>query len=100
MYKNYVKENFIIGDSNDAAIQSVDVTLNSEETQNNPLVLYGASGTGKTHFAHIAAIELRRIGKTVYQMSAMEFIDRLVFAMSNQTEDEFRQEMIECDVCR
>ena len=98
MYKNYVKEKFVIGDSNNAAIQSVDVTLNSEETQNNPLVLYGASGTGKTHFAHIAAIELRRIGKTVYQMSAMEFIDRLVFAMSNQTEDEFRQEMIECDV--
>lgn len=98
MYKNYVKENFVVGDSNDAAIRSVDVTVNSVETQNNPLLLYGKSGTGKTHFANMIAIELRRIGKSVFQMSAMEFIDRLVFAMSNQSEDEFRQEMVECDV--
>ena len=74
------------------------ITLNSEETINNPLVIYGKSGTGKTHFAHIAASELRRVGKSVFQMSAMEFIDRLVFALSNQTEDEFRQDLVECDV--
>ena len=98
MYKNYVKENFVIGDSNNAAINSIDITLNSEETINNPLVIYGKSGTGKTHFAHIAASELRRVGKSVFQMSAMEFIDRLVFALSNQTEDEFRQDLVECDV--
>ena len=98
MYKNYVKENFVIGDSNNAAINSIDITLNSEETINNPLVIYGKSGTGKTHFAHIVATELRRIGKSVFQMSAMEFIDRLVFALSNQTEDEFRQDLMECDI--
>ena len=98
MYKNYVKENFVIGNSNNAAINSIDITVNSEETINNPLVIYGKSGTGKTHFAHIVANELRRIGKSVYQMSAMEFIDRLIFAMSNQNEDEFRQDLVECDV--
>lgn len=98
MYQNYNKENFVIGNSNNAAIKSIDITVNSEEAINNPLVLYGKSGTGKTHFAHIVANELRRIGKSVYQMSAMEFIDRLIFAMSNQNEDEFRQDLVECDV--
>ena len=98
MYKNYVEEYFVAGNSNRAAIRSIEVTVNSEETPNNPLILYGASGSGKTHLANMFAIELRRIGKSVFQMSAMEFIDRLVFALSNQCEDEFRQEMMDCDV--
>lgn len=98
MYKNYAKDNFVIGNSNNAAINSIDITVNSEKTINNPLILYGKSGTGKTHFVHIVANELRRIGKSVYQMTAMEFIDRLIFAMSNQNEDEFRQDLVECDV--
>ena len=44
MYKNYVEEYFVAGNSNRAAIRSIEVTVNSEETPNNPLILYGASG--------------------------------------------------------
>ena len=98
MYKNYVKDNFVIGDSNRTAVRSIEITVNSEETKNNPLILYGEPGTGKTHLANMFAIALTQIGKSVIQFSAIEFIDRFIIALSNQTEDEFRQDLVECDV--
>ena len=98
VYQNYTKNNFIIGDKNKAAIRSFESTISDLETQNNPFILYGASGSGKTHLAHAFTEELRNADKSVFHLSAMDFLDRLVFALSNQSEDEFRQEMVECDI--
>lgn len=98
VYQNYAKDNFIIGDSNRAATRSFESTMRNLGVQNNPLILYGASGSGKTHLAHSFTEELRNADKSVFHLSAMDFLDRLVFALSNQNEDEFRQEMVECDI--
>ena len=98
VYQNYSKNNFIIGDSNRMAVKSIEATISNLGTQNNPFILYGASGSGKTHLAHAFTEELRNTDKSVFHLSAMDFLDRLVFALSNQCEDEFRQEMVECDV--
>ena len=98
VYQNYTKDNFITGDSNRMAVKSIEATVSNLRTQNNPFILYGASGSGKTHLAHAFTEELRNTDKSVFHLSAMDFLDRLVFALSNQSEDEFRQEMVECDV--
>ncbi len=96
--QNLNKDKFVNGDSNLAAVKSIEATKRNLGMLNNPLIIYGVSGTGKTHLAQELAEEMRSENNSVLHLSAMEFIDRLVLALSNQTEDDFRQEMVECDL--
>lgn len=96
--KHYAKDNFVLGKSNLTAARALESTMRNLGKQNNPLTLYGASGTGKTHLARAFTDEVRSADNSVIHLSAMEFIDRLVFALSNQTEDEFRNNLIDCDL--
>lgn len=50
---NYQFQNFIIGESNLGATNAAkSVAENPTKTRYNPLLIYGASGLGKTHLAH------------------------------------------------
>lgn len=96
--KHYAKDDLVLGESNLTAARVLESTMRNLGKQNNPLTLYGASGTGKTHFARAFTDEVRNADNSVIHLSAMEFIDQLVFALSNQTEDEFRNNLIDCDL--
>ena len=96
--KHYAKDNFVLGESNLSAARALESTMRNLGKQNNPLTLYGASGTGKTHLARAFTNEVRNADNSVIHLSAMEFIDRLIFALSNQTEDEFRNYLVDCDL--
>lgn len=94
MYQHYTKENFIIGKSNIKAWEVCEAALSNSKAQQNPTILYGMTGSGKTHLAHIAISQ----ANDAVQLSAMDFIDGLVTALSNQAEDEFRHRLINYDV--
>lgn len=50
---NYQFHNFIVGESNQGAANAAkSVAENPLKTRYNPLLIYGASGLGKTHLAH------------------------------------------------
>jgi len=50
---NYQFQNFIIGESNQGAANvAKSVAENPTKTRYNPLLIYGATGLGKTHLAH------------------------------------------------
>lgn len=94
----YTKSNFVLGNSNNSAARALESTVRNLGKQNNPLTLYGVSGTGKTHLVRAFTDEVRNADNSVIHLSAMEFIDRLIFALSNQTEDEFRNYLVDCDL--
>ena len=98
MYKTYTLDNLVIGKSNHIAFRSIENSLTNMGVQNNPLTLYGASGSGKTYLAHIWVKHVVQARQSAIHLSAMEFIDQYVFALSNQTEDEFRNDIIKCDL--
>lgn len=98
MYKTYTLDNLVIGKSNHIAFRSIENSLTNMGVQNNPLTLYGASGSGKTYLAHIWMKHVVQARQSAIHLSAMEFIDQYVFALSNQTEDEFRNDIIKCDL--
>lgn len=98
MYQKYDKENYIIGNSNINAWNAGEAAINNLGIQSNPLIFYGASGSGKTHLSRILLNQAKKDGRTVSHLSAMEFIDNLVTALFKQAEDDFRHELLDYDV--
>ena len=98
MYQKYNKENYIIGNSNINAWNAGEAAIKNLGIQSNPLVFYGASGSGKTHLSRILLNQAKKDGRTVSHLSAMEFIDNLVTALFKQAEDDFRHELLDYDV--
>lgn len=98
MYQKYNKENYIIGNSNINAWNAGEAAIKNLGVQYNPLVFYGASGSGKTHLSHVLLNQAKKDGRTVAHLSAMDFIDDLVTALFKQAEEDFRHELIDYDV--
>jgi chromosomal replication initiator protein len=86
------QRHFLAGPENrlvDVAVRSV---LEEPETGYNPLVLYGPSGTGKSHIARgLAAVwKARHHRDRVVCVTAVEFAQELAEAIESQAVEEFR----------
>ena len=94
----YVFENFVEGRSNQLARAAAwQASQSPGERTHNPLLLYGASGLGKTHLMVAAGNELlaRNPGAKVLYLRAREFMDGFTKALYDPTAggtDAFRKQ--------
>ena len=111
MYANYTFENFVEGSCNSLAYKAcVSVVENPGDRAMNPLLIYGASGLGKTHLLHAVAAklrserpELRIVYRQAYDflrdtMSIIEAGQAKQWEKQTECKEKFRQLYSECDV--
>ncbi len=98
---NYTFDNFVVGPSNDMAhAAAVAVAKNPVFNEFNPLVLYGASGVGKTHLmtAIKNSINENFPEKKVLFLSGEQFGNELISSFRDQTTDLFHEKFRSTDV--
>jgi chromosomal replication initiator protein len=99
--KKYIFETFIVGPSNEMAYSAaLAVTRNLEDTQYNPLFLYGKVGLGKTHLLQAIGnqiIENYPLKKVRY-ISAIDFVSKIVDSILNKTIDQLKLTYQDIDV--
>jgi chromosomal replication initiator protein len=89
---HYSFENLIEGDCNRLARSAGFAVANKPGgTAFNPLLIYGASGLGKTHLAHAIGIEIKnkQPNKTVLYVSSDKFTHQFIDAVKNNTVNDF-----------
>lgn len=91
---NYTFDNFIESPSNRfayKAAQAVVAKLGARE--NNPLVIYSASGLGKTHLLQAIGNQILKENPTakVMYMTGEEFVNEYIESISQKTGDSFRK---------
>ncbi|MGD9582314.1 MAG: chromosomal replication initiator protein DnaA [Lysobacterales bacterium] len=91
---SYTFDNFVEGKSNQlgraAAFQ---VALNPGRRESNPLLLYGATGLGKTHLMYAAGnlMRARKPGFRVLYQRSEEFFMAMIRALNAKNMDDFKQ---------
>ena len=88
----YTFESFIQGKSNSQACAAAQKVAESPGVAYNPLLIYGASGLGKTHLMHAAGNALLRSGpnvKVVYVPSE-QWMNQFVSALRHNTIEDFK----------
>lgn len=92
LIESYNFDNFVQGDCNRLARSAgLAVGQNPGKTAFNPLLLYSASGLGKTHLAHAIGIEVKNNfpEKTVLYVSSEQFTNQFIDAVKNQNQNDF-----------
>ena len=84
---------FVAGPENRLVDPAVRGVLDSDHVRYNPLVLYGPSGTGKSHLARgiAAAWRLRFPSSRIVYCTAIDFARELADAFEMQAVDDFRR---------
>ncbi|MFN3198456.1 MAG: chromosomal replication initiator protein DnaA [Bradymonadia bacterium] len=98
---HYTFDQFVVGDSNQFAYAACDAIAQRPAQAYNPLFIYGDTGLGKTHLLHAIAHEMRarHQGVRVAYLSAEEFTNQVINAISTQSMDRFRAAFrMKCDV--
>lgn len=89
---------FVVGQSNRVAHASAQSVVEEPGAGANPLVLYGPTGTGKTHLLEgiYAGLRKRQSDLRVVYVSAEDFMNRFVAAMHQGKQNSFRRQFREC----
>ncbi len=96
---SYSFDNFVVGDENRYAYSAVRAVAEKPGIH-NPLFIYGASGTGKTHLV-VAAAHALKAGYPSFRVryaSCEEVLNHYVDSLRNQNGYEFRSYMRDVDV--
>jgi chromosomal replication initiator protein len=89
----FVFDTFVVGSSNELAFGAASAVAEKPGTIYNPLFVYGGVGLGKTHLLHAIGHRALEHDPTtrVRYLSAENFVNELVNALQNRTNEEFRQ---------
>jgi chromosomal replication initiator protein len=89
---------FVVGQCNRVAHASAQSTVEEPGAGANPLVIYGPTGTGKTHLLEgiYAGMRKRHPDLRVVFVSAEDFMNRFVAAMHQGKQGSFRRQFREC----
>jgi chromosomal replication initiator protein len=89
---------FVVGQCNRVAHASAQSTIEEPGAGANPLVIYGPTGTGKTHLLEgiYAGLRKRHPDLRVVFVSAEDFMNRFVAAMHQGKQGSFRRQFREC----
>jgi len=96
--QKYAVDNYIVSECNKSAWRASLNLVDSVGVKNSPLILFGASGTGKTHLAHCIVEMMQQKGLTALHLSAFDFIEQLVDAIINHEGDDFRHNLVSYDI--
>ena len=88
----YTFESFIQGKSNAQATAAAQQVAESPGVAYNPLLIYGASGLGKTHLMHAAGNALLSRGQNVrvMYMPSEQWMNEFISALRHNTSEEFK----------
>lgn len=88
----YTFESFIQGKSNAQANAAAQQVAESPGMSYNPLLIYGASGLGKTHLMHAAGNALLKSGPNVrvVYVPSEQWMNQFISAMRHNTTEEFK----------
>ena len=89
---------FVVGQCNRVAHASAQSVVEEPGAGANPLVLYGPTGTGKTHLLEgiYAGLRRRHPDQRVVYVTAEDFMNRFVAAMHQGKQGAFRRQFREC----
>src|SRR5262249_10010049 len=89
---------FVVGACNRVAHASAQSVVEEPGQGANPLVLYGPTGTGKTHLLEgiYAGLRKRNTDEKVLYVSAEDFMNRFVGSMHQGKQEAFRKQFREC----
>ncbi len=93
-------ENFVEGRSNQMArAAAILAAQNPGAREHNPLLLYGATGLGKTHLMLAAGNEIRRLDRTkrVLYLRSNEFYNEFISALKENRVDQFKRQFQKID---
>ena len=90
-------ENFVVIPANHLAHHAADLICQFPGTL-NPLYIFGASGTGKTHLLNAIADQFQKDGKTVQFLSCQQFCEEMIADIKTGTNAEFRMKYHEADI--
>lgn len=93
-------ENFVIGDSNNLAFNSVNSIVKGENLGTNTLFIYGNVGSGKTHLLQAAAHYLKEnySDKKAIYLSAEKFMFQFVKAIRERDMVSFKEYLRSTDI--
>ena len=91
-------ERFVVSKSNQLAYEAARAVADYPGTNYNPFLVYGGSGTGKTHILQSIAAACAARGLRVLYLSSEMFVNDLVSAISNRTTALFRDKYRSLDV--
>jgi len=96
----YTFESFVVGDSNRMACAGAHAVASKPGSSYNPLVIYGASGLGKTHLMHAIGnyIIQNNPKKKVLYVSSEMFTTEFIFALEHRKVEEFKNKYRNIDV--
>ena len=90
-------ENFVTGRGNRMA-QIAAERICEKPGEYNPLYIWGASGTGKTHLLQALTHVFQQQGKTALYFSCQQFTEEMIDAIKNGTLTEFRKKYCDADI--
>ncbi len=93
-------ENFVVGETNQFPYEASFAVAKAPGVAYNPLLIYGASGTGKTHLMHAIAhfIFKNDPTKNIVYISSERFVNEYLTALSSKEIAKFRQSYRNVDV--
>lgn len=88
----YTFERLVVGPSNQLAVAAARAAADGRSGYSGPLVIYGASGLGKTHLLNAIATEVtkQRPNANVVCVKGEEFTHELIEAITQDRKTEFR----------
>jgi chromosomal replication initiator protein len=92
LVESYSFENFVEGECNRLARSAgYAVAENPGKTSFNPLLLYSATGLGKTHLAHAIGLQVKNNfpDKTVLYVQTEQFINQYIESVRNNNQNDF-----------
>ncbi|NOU48817.1 MAG: chromosomal replication initiator protein DnaA [Bacteroidales bacterium] len=92
LVESYSFENFVEGECNRLARSAgYAVAENPGKTSFNPLLLYSATGLGKTHLAHAIGLQVKYNfpDKTVLYVQTEQFINQYIESVRNNNQNDF-----------
>ena len=98
--KNLTFEKFIVGVPNQLAYAAAQRAAQTDETNFNPLFMYGGVGLGKTHLMHAIAwdIKSRKANARILYLSAEQFMFKFVQALRFKDTHAFKEMFRSVDV--
>lgn len=111
LYANYTFETFVEGECNSTALRACETVVETPGDMGmNPLLVYGASGLGKTHLLQAIAAKLQatRPGIKIVYRAAYDFLRDSVAmaeasyagkrALYQELKEKFKENYADCDV--
>jgi chromosomal replication initiator protein len=92
LVESYSFDNFVEGECNRLARSAgYAVAENPGKTSFNPLLLYSATGLGKTHLAHAIGLQVKNNfpDKTVLYVQTEQFINQYIESVRNNNQNDF-----------